>query len=85
MPGLSSVAANQLDCPPRLRENESSTSVIVIEWGRSPTNISQPILYEVDYILSPFGESAMDPVKKFVSCDGPIACTYVCIKQYVML
>lgn len=68
MPGLSSVAARPLVHGPRLRVNESSSSVIVIEWGESPTDIDQPILYEVDYILTPFGGSAMAPKKEFVSC-----------------
>ena len=71
-PGLSGVTAKPLSDPPRLREEESSTSVIVIEWGESPTNIAQPILYEVDFTLTPFGESARDPVKEFVSFDPPV-------------
>ena len=66
MPGLSSVTAEPLRRDPQLRASESSTSVIVIEWGESPTNIL-PILYEVDYILTPFGEMAMPPKKELVS------------------
>ena len=69
MPGLSSVTAKPLSYLPRLRKEESNTSVIVIEWGESPTNIAESILYEVDYTLTPFGESARDPVKIFVSFD----------------
>ena len=66
-PGLSSVTAEPLSYLPRLRKGESNTSVIVIEWGESPTNIAESILYEVDFTLTPFGDSAKDPVKMFVS------------------
>ena len=72
MPGLSSVTAKPLSYLPRLRKAESNTSVIVIEWGESPTDIAESILYEVDYTLTPFGESARDPVKIFVSFDSPL-------------
>ena len=65
--GLSNVRAGQLSYAPRLRENESSTSVIVIEWGVSSTNIPNSILYEVEYTLTPFRQPAMDPAKTFVS------------------
>ena len=70
MPGLSGLRAKELSFPPRLREDESSTSVIVIEWGESPTDIStNSILYEVEYVLTPFQQPPMDSVKTFVSHD----------------
>jgi hypothetical protein len=65
--GLSNVRAGQLSFAPRLRQNESSTSVIVIEWGESSTNIPNSILYEVEYTLTPFRQPAMDPVKTFTT------------------
>jgi hypothetical protein len=65
--GLSNVGAGQLSYAPRLRENESSTSVIVIEWGVSSTNIPNSILYEVEYNLTPFRQPAMDPAKTFTT------------------
>ncbi|CAI8042252.1 hypothetical protein GBAR_LOCUS23471, partial [Geodia barretti] len=65
--GLSNVRAGQLSYAPRLRENESSTSVIVIEWGVSSTNIPNSILYEVEYTLTPFRQPAMDPAKTFTT------------------
>ena len=67
MPGLSNISAKPLACAPSLRTSESSTSVIVIEWCASPTSIAQPILYEVDYSLTPFGGNTMNAVKEFVS------------------
>ena len=66
-PGLSGINAQPLSSPPVLRESESNTSVIVIEWGESPTSIATPILYEVEYTLTPFLQPTMDPVKEFVS------------------
>ena len=82
-PGLSGVTAKPLSAPPSLRGEESSTSVIVIEWGESPTNIAQPILYEVDFTLTPFGESARDPVKEFVSFDPPVRIVIQYIHVYI--
>ena len=66
-PGLSSLSTEPLRFPPKLILDESSASVIVIEWGESPTNISQSILYEVDYTLTPFQQPSMDPIREFVS------------------
>ena len=65
-PGLSSITAEPLSSPPRLDESRSNLSVIVIEWGVSPTNVL--ILYEVEYTLTPFLQSPMNTVKEFVSC-----------------
>ena len=33
--------------------NGSTTSVIIIEWGESPSNITQSVVYEVQYTLFP--------------------------------
>lgn len=63
----SGTAAEKLSQPPRLRESESNTSVIVIEWGESPNNLPQPILYEVVYTLTPFDGIPTGPVNIFVS------------------
>ena len=66
-PGLSNIEVEAPSFAPRLRQSESSTSVIVIEWGESDSSITQPILYEVDYTLTPFQQPTMDTVKEFVS------------------
>ena len=66
-PGLSNIQVAAPSFAPRLRQSESSTSVIVIEWGESDSSITQPILYEVDYTLTPFQQPTMDTVKEFVS------------------
>ena len=52
-PGLSGVAPQNLSFSPRLRSNGSTTSDIIIEWGESPSDIPQSVVYEVEYTLSP--------------------------------
>ena len=76
-PGLSSVSAKPLLFKPRLNIDESNTSVIVIEWGESPSNIAQSIVYEVDYTLTPFLQPSRDPIKEFVSL-MLVICMHIC-------
>ena len=57
------VVPQNLKCAPRLRENESNTSVITVEWGSFETNISQSVLYEVQYNLSSIKGDSMSPVE----------------------
>ena len=51
--GLVGVAPQNLSFSPRLRMNGSTISVIIIEWGESPSNIPQSVVYEVQYTLFP--------------------------------
>ena len=57
------VVPLNLTYAPRLRENESNTSVITVEWGGFETNISQSVLYEIQYNLSSLKGDSMSPVK----------------------
>lgn len=52
-PGLLGVAPQNLSSPPALRRNGSTTSVIIIEWGESPSDIPQSVVYKVQYTLFP--------------------------------
>jgi hypothetical protein len=67
VPGLASLTAEPLNSAPRLDKDQSNTSVIVIEWGESPTDIGKPILYEVEYTLTPFRQPSMEPKKEFTT------------------
>lgn len=70
-PGLAGVAPQNLSFPPRLRSNESNTSVIIIEWGVSPSDIPQSVVYEVQYTLNPLDGAVVS--------DMMIVSGYVCL------